>query len=134
MTAAEKGSGGRRPPGSTDAGRLLAVGLSLLLLGGCALLGRGREDDAFGPGDRDGPVALEIQNDNFKDARIYARWNGDRRRIGMVTGKTSESFELAWRSNDLRVEVDFIAGGGFVTDAMAVWPGERVHLWIPATP
>ena len=128
-----------RQPGSTmgTPGRLwargLALGLLVLLTTACA--GRGMDDDdPFRARDRSGPVILEIQNDNFNDARIYTLWNGDRRRIGTVIGKTEERFEIQARQGDLRIQVDFLAAGGFTTEPIMAWPGETVHLVIPSYP
>jgi len=103
----------------------------LLATTGCAMLSRGRTDNPFAPTARDEPVQLQIQNDNFNDARIYVLWGGQRQRLGMVTGKTSETFEFAWRPADFRIQVDFLAAGGFTTDMLVVWPGEVVYLQIP---
>lgn len=114
--------------------RILSGVALVAFVGGCALLGRGEDDDVFAPRDRDEPVTLEIRNDNFNDARIYVHWDGHRSRVGMVVGKTSQSFELRWRADDLRVEVDFMAAGDFITERMPVWPGETVYLWIPPSP
>ena len=95
------------------------------------MLTQGRSDNPFAPTSRSGPVSLQIQNDNFNDARIYVLWGGERRRIGTVIGKTSETFEFAWRPQDFRIHVDFLAAGGFTTEMFVVWPGEVVYLQIP---
>lgn len=128
-----------RPP-TTGTGRTgwrwatgLVVGLLVLLITACA--GRGMDDDdPFRSRDRSGPVILEIQNDNFNDARIYSLWNGDRRRVGTVIGKTEERFEIPARGGDLRIQVDFLAAGGFTTEPIMAWPGETIHLVIPSYP
>ncbi len=83
-----------------------------------------------GDGDDDS-ITLDIRNDNANDARIYLRWNGDRRRLGYVSSKSQESFQTDWRPNSLRIEVDFLAGRGFVSDPTSVSPGQRLDFRIP---
>lgn len=83
-------------------------------------------DDA--PGDS---FVLEVENQNFNEARLYARWNGMRERIGSVVGNRSQNFTLRWRTGDLRVEVDFLAAGGFISDPVVVNPGDTVVFRIP---
>lgn len=109
---------------------LIAV-IALALLGGCARLGQDSDGGLFDRRTGDGPVLVEIQNDHFNDARIYANWNGNRRRVGVVIGKTVETLEVEWMAQDLRLEVNLIAAGGFVTDPVQVWPGETIYLRIP---
>jgi hypothetical protein len=105
--------------------------LILLLQAGCALRGEGvRPDPETGGGPE--PTFLEVENQNFRDARIYVIWEGVRTRVGMVVGNTTETFRFEKQQGQLlRVEVLFIAGGGFTTDEMQVWPGEVARLVIP---
>ena len=113
---------------------LLAAVLIPLLTSGCFLRSDRADSNPFQgqARDRSGPMTLEVLNDHFNDARIYTLWNGNRRRIGTVIGKTQESFEIPVGHGDLRVQVDFIAAGGFTTDPITVWPGEVVQLVIPS--
>jgi len=76
--------------------------------------------------------SIEVRNDNFNQARIFALWNGDRRRLGSVGGNQTEIFTLDWRTQDLRLEVDFLAAGGFVSDRISVNPGDQLYFRIPA--
>lgn len=112
----------------------ITLGLLLVILSGCGLRGGGDDGDLFRSRDRSGPVVLEVQNDNFNDARVYTLWNGERRRIGTVIGKTENRFEFAHRQGDLRIQVDFLAAGGFTTEPIMAWPGEVIHLVIPSYP
>jgi hypothetical protein len=76
-------------------------------------------------------VQLTVQNNDFKDATVYAVWEGmARRRIGMVTGKTSATFTFDWVSHVMYIEADFIAGEGFTSDAIEVWEGDHLDLVI----
>ncbi len=111
--------------------RALTAVLTFALLGGCASTAQDTPDDPFSPSSRDGPVRIEIQNDHFNDARIYADWNGTRRRVGLAIGNTVSTHEMEWMAHDLRIEVNLIAAGGFVTEPVVVWPGETIYLRIP---
>lgn len=75
-------------------------------------------------------VQLTVENNDFRDASIYAYWNGAKTRVGMVTGKTSDTFEMRWRSEEIRFEVDFIGGGGFMSDIMDVYEGDHLNFVI----
>ncbi len=109
---------------------LVVVGW-LGIASGCALL-PGQEPRGWTVGsDDNGDITLQVYNDNANDARIYLLWNGDRRRLGFVSSKTSETFRTPWRAADLRIEVDFLAGRGFVSDPWPVSPGDRVDFRIP---
>ena len=77
-------------------------------------------------------IALEIENDNFNDARIYVLSFSGSRRIGMIIGGTAETFNFNWREDELRVRVDFIGAGGFTTGLILVSPGDVVYLRIPS--
>ena len=118
--------------------RRIACGLALVaaaLGSGCAsaneLAGSG-VDDPMAPNDKFGSVVrLTVQNNDFKDATVYAVWDGgNRRRIGMVTGKTSATFTFDWVSHRIHIEADFIAGEGFVSDEIEVWEGDHLDLVI----
>lgn len=75
-------------------------------------------------------VLLTVDNQNFKDATIYARWNGERRQIGTVNGKSQQTFELKWRSHRIYIEVDFLAGGHYRSNAMDVDRGDHLKFII----
>ncbi len=75
---------------------------------------------------------LTAQNQNFSDATLYAVWDaGNRQRLGMVTGLTSQTFELDIKGSELRLQVDFIGGGNFTSDRIMVNPGDHVQVTIP---
>jgi len=114
-------------------GRALGAVLVALLLGvssGCSMIPRG-ERPPPGARSQNEPVMLEVTNQNFQDAHIYAIWDGFRERAGLVNGNTTQTLRLQSRDGQLRVEVDFVAGGGYVTDAIQVWRGETIRLIIP---
>lgn len=110
-----------------------AAGITLLLLtaaacGSLSGAGAGAWDAGSAEGD---DFALVVENQSFNEARIYSRWNGDRRRLGSVGGNQTRTFSLPWRASSLRVEVDFLAAGGFISDPVTVSPGDTVHFRIP---
>jgi len=110
------------------------LGLVLLaFLVGCGLRG-GPAGDPFRDQERNGMITLEIRNDNFNDARIHALWNGERHRLGTVTGISERSFDIDFRMGDLRVHVDFLAAGEFTTERILASPGDTVRLVIPSRP
>ncbi len=99
---------------------ILALGALTAVLGGCA----------SGPPPESGPpVVVEIQNNNFQDATVYAIREGERRRLGVVVGKTDETFGIPWRPNfTLRLEVRFLGGGACATRIIPMEPGQRYVL------
>ena len=89
-----------------------------------------RTDDPFAErADQD--VLLTVQNNDFRDATIYAYWNGVKTRLGMVVGKTSETFRMRWRSEEVQLEVDFVGRGTFRTERIDVWAGDHLDFVIP---
>ncbi|MEX0837184.1 MAG: hypothetical protein WD101_02545 [Gemmatimonadota bacterium] len=78
-------------------------------------------------------LRIQVQNMNFNDVTVYAVSAGQRIRLGNVTGKTDESFQIDWNfANPIAFQVDVIGGRGCETSAIAVDPGARVWLQIPS--
>jgi len=75
-------------------------------------------------------VRITIQNVDFRDATVYARWSGVRRRVGFVVGKTSKTFRMRWLSERLQLEVDFVGGGGYRTESIDVLQGDHLNFVI----
>jgi len=105
--------------------------LLLALLVACGLP-RGPADDPFRDQEQDGTITLEIRNDDANDARIYTMWNGQRRRIGTVTGFSERSFDIDFRVGDLRVHADFLAAGEFTSERIEASPGDTIGVVIRA--
>lgn len=123
-------STGPRAVNAPLAAVLLLAG-SVLAAAGCSALGT-QPSSGFGPAQRQAnQFVLQVENMNFADARLYARWNGDRRRIGVVRGNQTEYFTLTWDGRQLRIEVDFLAGGSLVSPAIMVSRGDTVVFQIP---
>lgn len=106
-----------------------------LIVGGCAAGPPGTptqrdpfESAAQGTDD----VLLTVQNNDFRDASIYAIWNGVRRRVGSVTGMTSETFRMTWRSEEIQLAIDFVGGGGYTSERVPVTQGDHLDFVILA--
>ncbi|MSR35733.1 MAG: hypothetical protein EXR95_03670 [Gemmatimonadetes bacterium] len=77
-------------------------------------------------------IQVTVENQNFKDATVYAVWGaGNRDRLGLVTGNTTQTFTVPWKQGDMRVQVDFIAGDDTVTESMGVNRGDHLQVTIP---
>lgn len=113
--------------------RLIWTLVLMLTVGGCAAGAPGsptRRDpfDAAGTDE----VRLTVQNMDFRDASIYALWNGVKRRVGSVTGMTSETFRMQWQSEEIQLQVDFVGGGGYVSERVPVTQGDHLDFVIMA--
>ena len=75
-----------------------------------------------------GQISVEVQNQNFYQATVYAYRLGSRTRLGIVESQGTRSFEFVWITGDLRFLVDFLAGGCILTQPMAVDRGDDVLL------
>ena len=73
-------------------------------------------------------VSVEVQNQNFYQATVYAYRAGSRTRLGVVEGLSTRSFEFVWITGDLRFLVDFLASGCILTERLSVNRGEEVLL------
>lgn len=99
---------------------LLAV---TLVLSACATRGRGGIDPDSPP------IVVEVRNNNFQDATIFMTRDGERQRLGIVTGKTDRSYAIPWGPNlVLRLEANFIGGGYCSTRSIQMEPGQRFVL------
>ncbi|MBI4539968.1 MAG: hypothetical protein HY704_10725 [Gemmatimonadetes bacterium] len=103
---------------------MLALAL-LLPLAGC--IGR-RESALSGSGRRGEQVTVEVENQNFYDATIYAIGDGSRSRLGTVVGNTKQNFRLPWIPRDIRFEIRLQAGGTYTTHSLPVNPGDQLQL------
>ena len=73
-------------------------------------------------------VSVEVQNQNFYQATVYAYRAGSRIRLGVVEAQGTRSFEFVWITGDLRFLVDFFTGGCILTQPMAVDRGDDLLL------
>lgn len=73
-------------------------------------------------------VSVEVQNQNFYQATVYAYRLGSRTRLGIVESQGTRSFDFVWTTGDLRFLVDFLANGCVLTQPMAVDRGDDLLL------
>jgi hypothetical protein len=80
---------------------------------------------------RDNEIALRVINQNYYDARLFARWrNGHRQSIGHVPGFNEETFVFRWQYFDLQVEINLLSVGIHYTPWMNVERGDELELVI----
>jgi len=124
----------KRLPRAVEA---LRASLGLVILAGasaCGTLGNSTPNPFDGAA-RSGEnrLRIQIQNMNFNDVTVYALASGQRIRLGNVTGKTDENFQIDWNfANPISFQVDVIGGRGCDTSAIPVDPGARVWVQIPS--
>ncbi len=106
---------------------LLAVLILVLIAVSCAPLGR--RGAAPGAPDR---IPVEVENQNFYEATIYAITNAARVRIGRVGGNASGVLSAPFpATGQLGFEIRLLAVGAYSTHSVAVVPGDTVHLVVP---
>lgn len=103
---------------------------TLLALSGCAASAL---RSPFGGGaDGEGAIRIEVRNFNFADATVHLVRGVERVRLGVVTGKTDRSYDVAWpRTQSLQVDIDLLAGVRCTTPPRDVTPGEVIYIRIP---
>jgi len=115
------------------AARALFVLVGLLTATSCGTMARSA--DPFADGSRGGSGRLEVivQNLNFGDANFFALRQGERIRLGSVTGKSDQSFNLAWNfSLPVRFEVQLVGGQNCRVRELMADPGDVLWVRIPS--
>ncbi len=92
----------------------------------------GSSRSSIRPAEAKEDISVEVRNENFYEATVYAYWSGTRRRLGVVESLGTRSFEFAWITGDLRFLVDFFANGCLLTRPMAVDRGDDLLLILEA--
>ena len=90
--------------------------------------GTGVPTSSVRPADEREEISVEVQNQNFYQATVYAYRAGSRKRLGVVESQRTRSFEFVWITGDLRFLVDFLANGCVLTQPMAVDRGDDLLL------
>ena len=107
---------------------LICVAVGLI---GCGRLSSGSEE--YQVPLRDNEIALHVINQNFYDARLFARWrNGRRVSIGQLAGFDEKRFVFRWEGIDLLVEINLLSVGVHETQWMNVERGDELELVIDA--
>ena len=101
----------------------------LLVLGtGCAS-SRTPFDDPNRPTD---VVEIEVANRNFNQATLWSVGLGERRRLGIVPGKGTETFIIPWTvSGMLQFEIQILSDARCLTEELDTDPGDLLYLEIP---
>jgi hypothetical protein len=81
------------------------------------------------------PVAVEVENHGWSDATIYLLSGGLTRRVGMVTGSSSQSFTVPssyiGTMGEVRLQAHPIGSSGtMTTDLMTVQPGQIIRFTV----
>lgn len=112
-------------------GSLLLVLLSTLAVAGCSSLSGGQNPFEGGGAEEERSILIQVQNLNFNDATLHALSSGRRQRLGRVSGKSTASFRIPWQgSQQLRIEIDLLAGSDYRTNGVLASPRDRVRLVI----
>mgnify|MGYP006167616361 CR=1 FL=1 len=70
---------------------------------------------------------------NFNDVTMWALRQGQRLRLGNVTGKTDHTFEIDWNvAMSISFVIDVVGGGTCTTPEIGVDPRARVWVSIPS--
>lgn len=104
----------------------------LVTLGGCASGGGGLQGDPFSGGGGDGAgIYIVVENLAFNESTVDVVSNAGRARLGRVSGKGTERFQLPWSTSvDLRLEISILAGPNFSTETITANPGDVLSYTI----
>ncbi len=109
--------------------RLAILACVSVCLIGCGRLSGGSEEIPIVM--RDSEIALRVINQNYYDARLFARWrNGRRVSIGQVTGFNEETLMFRWEYFDIQIEINLLSVGIHYTPWMNVERGDQLELVI----
>lgn len=127
----------RRVPDRTATARVVVA-----LLLGATLAACGSRTSTPNPFDRsaipgapgtEDPIRIEVQNLNFNDITIWAIRQGQRVRVGRVSGKSEETFRISWNvALPISFFVDAVGGRTCRTVQVSVEREGRVWLAVPA--
>lgn len=109
---------------------LLLPSCVALLASACALLPGTASLDEPDPDARSRYLTVEVDNQNFYDATIYAVRPGIRLRVGQVGGFNKDTFRFSWPDLDLRFEIALLSVGSYYTWSLPVERGDQLSLTI----
>lgn len=92
------------------------------------------DGDASGGSAAEDPIRIEIQNLNFNDITVWAVRQGQRIRLGRVTGKTDQTFSTEWNlALPIYFVVDVTGGRSCRTASVSVERNARVWVTVPGS-
>lgn len=78
-------------------------------------------------------ISVEVQNLAFNDITVWAVRQGQRIRVGRVTGKTDETFRIDWNlALPIHFVIDTTGGRSCRTAQVAVEQNARVWVAVPS--
>ncbi len=89
-----------------------------------------RAQQALSPQAEDNTLTVEVRNQNFNSATVYAYRGGFRDRLGIVEAADTKSFAFTWPTYDVRFMINFLAQGCVITESLSVNPGDDLLLVI----
>jgi len=106
---------------------LLLLCAALIVTAACSHRRRAATDSGPPP-----DVTLQVTNHNFLDVTVFVLHDGQRLRIGLVTGSTTQLFVLPGRmvalSHELALLGDAVGSPLFArTETIIVRPGQRIE-------
>ncbi len=90
--------------------------------------GTGAQRSSVRPADEKEEISVEVRNQNFYQATVYAYRAGHRIRLGAVGSQSTRSFEFVWITGDVRFLIDFLANGCILTEPLPVDRGDDLLL------
>lgn len=115
---------------------LVVLALTSLVSGSvlaCSAMRPGGDPFARATGGEDAErLSIQVVNRSYYDATVHARSLTRRVRLGITPSTTTRTFPIDWEEGpqELRAEIDRLAGGRFVTAPIMAHSGERVTLII----
>lgn len=112
--------------------RIVFAALALALIA-CSGGSSGSQADESFATPRADQIFIEVDNQNFDRATVWYQTSGNRRRVGVVEGKTSQTFTIDnWRiAAPIQVEIVLTAGGRCITPELQADPGDNLYLQVP---
>jgi hypothetical protein len=112
---------------------VLVAGVALLVAAACGGKREIEVHHAAAPQVNDS-IYVQVINDHFSDARIYAIYeSGSRYTLGLVVGKTKGQLTpILWQPRGIQFEISFIATEGlYYSDELLLEPGDVIQITIP---
>lgn len=97
---------------------------------GCGTLFGGQRESPFA-GSSASQVMVFVENRNREDVNVEVASPTGRQAVGRVSGRGRGQFTVDWtRTQELRFEVNLVAGSRHTIRVGSVSPGDRVELFV----